>query len=289
MSGLGPGPARSSVGGTRFRYIDRRGEVDTAVSGACRRPCVGRACRRRILEPATQGGSLIGDGFEPASGTRLIDLEITDPDALWYRVPQQARSRETLDRFLSAIEELLADRSFDELTIADIAARADRTIGSFYGRFADKDAALRSLHARYLDDDLPFLEEFLHPSNWPGKSLESILRRTIEVFVEAYRHPRPSFRPVIMRAATDEAFRTQCTEAAGVANRAWRRLIVSRVDEVTHPDPGYAADLCYRHLFAVLDHELLFGPMLPVGGTSDDQLIDDLTSSTLAVLGRADD
>jgi AcrR family transcriptional regulator len=200
-------------------------------------------------------------------------------------VPQQARSRETLDRFLAAIEELLADRSFDELTVADIAARADRTVGSFYGRFSDKDAALRSLHARYLDDDLPYLEEFLHPSKWRGEALETILRTTINMFVMAYRHPRPSFRPVIMRAATDDAFRDQCAAAAALAGRAWRRLIVSRADEVAHPDPGHAADVCYRHIFAVLDHELLFGPMLPASGGPDDQLVDDLTYTTLAVLG----
>jgi AcrR family transcriptional regulator len=206
---------------------------------------------------------------------------------VWYRVPQQARSRETLDRFLAAIEELLADQTFDELTIADIAARADRTVGSFYGRFTDKDAALRALHARYLAEDLPYLEEFLHPSNWRGESLETILRATTTMFVTAYRHPRPSFRPVILRAATDEVFRTQCAEAAARAGRAWRRLIVSRVDEIDHPEPGHAADLCYRHIFAVLDHELLFGPMLPASDSSDDELIEELTSTTLVVLGAA--
>lgn len=215
----------------------------------------------------------------------MIELEESDPDTVWYRVPQQARSRETLDRFLAAIEDLLADRTFDELTVADIAERADRTVGSFYGRFADKDAALRALHARYLEDDLPFLEEYLHPSSWVGEPLDVVLHDTIETFVLAYRHPRPSLRAVIMRSVNDEAFRAQCAAAAEVAGRAWRRLIVARSDEFDHPDPGHAADLCYRHIFAVLDHELVFGPLVPVEGMSDAELVDDLASSTLAVLG----
>lgn len=254
-----------------FRYIGGPGPADT-------QPCEVASSR------AAQGGRPIGDGLEPGSASRVVEDE-PDLDHRWYREPQQARSWETLDRFLAAIEELLADQTFDELTIADIAARADRTVGSFYGRFADKDAALRALHARYLAEDLPYLEEFLHPSTWRGERLEAIVRCTTSMFVMAYRHPRPSFRPVILRAATDAAFREQCMAAAARAGRAWRRLIVSRAGEIDHPEPGYAADLCYRHVFAVLDHELLFGPVLPGSGATDDRLIDDLTAATLAVLG----
>lgn len=216
-----------------------------------------------------------------ASGLALVEPDGAD---LGYRVPQQARSRETLDRFFKAIEELLADRTFDELTIADIASRANRTVGSFYARFPDKDAALRSLHARYLEHDLPYLAEFLDPDHWVDESLESVLRTTTRLFVHAYRDPRPSFRPVIIRAATDEGFWRQSHDAATAASRSWRRLIESRADEINHPDPGHAADLCYRHTFAVLDHELLLGRLLPPRSDSDDQLVDELVDANLAIL-----
>lgn len=233
---------------------------------------------------AVQGGRSIGDGFQPCSAALVVGQ--TDSDDRWYREPQQARSRETFDRFLSALDDLLAERTFDELTIADIAAHADRTVGAFYGRFADKDAALRALYARHLAEDLPYLEELLHPSTWRGEPLEVVVRRTTAIFVAGYRRPRPSFRPVIARAATDGAFREQCAEAAMRGGRAWRRLITSRADEIEHPDPGYAADLCFRHMFAVLDNELFFGPVLSGGRVRrDDQLVDELATTTLIILG----
>ncbi len=48
-----------------------------------------------------------------------------------------------MERFLQATRELLEERSFEEITVADIVERADRTVGSFYARFQDKDAVLR--------------------------------------------------------------------------------------------------------------------------------------------------
>lgn len=226
----------------------------------------------------------LGGQVDVARSSPPLALVERPAGSLDYRMPRQERSRETLDRFFKAIEELLADRTFDELTIADIAARADRTVGSFYARFPDKDAALRSLHARYLEHDLPYLDEFLDPERWRDETLEAVLRETTTLFVHAYRDPRPSFRPVIIRAATNEAFWVQCRDAAAVASRAWRRLIESRSDEISHADPGHAADLCYRHTFAVLDHELLLGFLLPASMGSDGQLIDDLVMANLTLL-----
>jgi AcrR family transcriptional regulator len=242
---------------------------------------LGDGTRSGVMTP----GDPADDGLDTeVRGARPLTLVESAAGDLGYRMPQQARSRETLDRFFKAIEELLADRTFDELTIADIASRANRTVGSFYARFPDKDAALRSLHAGYLEHDLPYLAEVLDPARWVGQSLESVLRATTTLFVQAYRDPRPSFRPVIIRAATDEGFWRQCRDAATTASKSWRRLLTSRSDEINHPDPGHAADLCYRHTFAVLDHELLLGRLLPPTSDSDDQLVDELVEANLAIL-----
>src|SRR5262245_10434153 len=63
--------------------------------------------------------------------------------------PRQNRSRETLERFAAAAEALLAERSFERITVEDIVRRAARPVGSFYARFKSKEALLPLLQERH--------------------------------------------------------------------------------------------------------------------------------------------
>ena len=63
--------------------------------------------------------------------------------------PTQARSRETFEAILAATETLLQDRAFEAIGIADIVREGRVSTGSFYARFASKDALLPVLYQRY--------------------------------------------------------------------------------------------------------------------------------------------
>ena len=56
--------------------------------------------------------------------------------------PVQPRAFRTLERILAATEELLEERLFEQVAIADIAERAGVSVGTIYTRFADKSALL---------------------------------------------------------------------------------------------------------------------------------------------------
>lgn len=62
--------------------------------------------------------------------------------------PVQLRSEQSFLRFLDAAEVLLEDRSWSALTIQDVVAAADASVGSFYNRFDDKMALLHCLEDR---------------------------------------------------------------------------------------------------------------------------------------------
>ena len=82
-----------------------------------------------------------------------ISRKLRIPAKRWHRVePLQERSRETADRFAAAAEDLLRDRSFEEISIQDIVRRAGRPTGSFYARFASKEALLPFIYLRYHED-----------------------------------------------------------------------------------------------------------------------------------------
>jgi AcrR family transcriptional regulator len=84
-----------------------------------------------------------------------------DPD--WEKPAYQARSREQRDRLLKAGERVFAEKGFWQAHVADIARRANCSVGSVYRRFRDKEAFFLSLQvemaahaeqniARFFDD-----------------------------------------------------------------------------------------------------------------------------------------
>ena len=84
----------------------------------------------------------------------------------WVNQPQQARSRETMNRFVLAVELLLREKPFDDITIGEIVDGAERTVGSFYARFEDKWALLRTVIHRYLEQIREFIDHLLNADEW---------------------------------------------------------------------------------------------------------------------------
>ncbi len=64
---------------------------------------------------------------------------------------KQNRSRKTRDALLAAGWKLLTKTSWDQLSVNDIVAEADSSVGSFYSRFADKDSYFDSLASQWLE------------------------------------------------------------------------------------------------------------------------------------------
>ena len=81
--------------------------------------------------------------------------------------PKQIRSKDTQEKLLSALESLLEERFFEQITIRDIAQRAELSSATIYRRFKNKEALLPILYERYDHR----LGEWAH-SIWQGKRLE---------------------------------------------------------------------------------------------------------------------
>lgn len=66
----------------------------------------------------------------------------------WVSKPAQNRSERTFFRLLDAAEGLLGGRHWHEVSVQEIVRKADASVGSFYNRFADKEALLHCLDDR---------------------------------------------------------------------------------------------------------------------------------------------
>ncbi len=65
--------------------------------------------------------------------------------------PVQERSLQTMNRILDATSQLLEQKLFEEISIAEIVELAGCSVGAFYGRFKDKDSLLKALDARHFE------------------------------------------------------------------------------------------------------------------------------------------
>lgn len=65
--------------------------------------------------------------------------------------PRQRRARETEQALLGAGRELLAKRDFAAVSVAQIAAACQVSVGAFYGRFRDKMAYFEALRALVME------------------------------------------------------------------------------------------------------------------------------------------
>jgi len=119
------------------------------------------------------------------------------------RVPQQSRGQRRITAILDAAEALFAEVGYDATTTNAIAARAQTAIGSLYQFFPNKEAVLRALVARFLDEMRAVLDRALAgaaaaPDLPPGAVLDRVLDpllalraargRGLEVYLSTLRH-----------------------------------------------------------------------------------------------------
>jgi AcrR family transcriptional regulator len=206
-------------------------------------------------------------------------------DREWVRAPRQARSQATLERFVEATRMLLEERSFEDITVADIVSKAERTVGSFYARFEDKYAVLHVLVDR-LDERIRMLvRSFCEPARWEGTNVPDFVSQSISLSVLAYRRSNAVYRAALTAAATDERFRARRVDTMRYCAEQHKSFLVTRVDELGCVDVGRSSDLMFEVVTAVLDHELLFGRFTATMPSSDVELVAELTEQSLAVLG----
>ncbi len=230
-----------------------------------RAPDPGRQSRPQTGTPATP----------PTPATRL-------------RSPQQARSRDTLRRIVAATRALLQEKTFDEISIAEITRRARSSVGAFYTRFPDKDALLDYLDELYMADVLAATDEFSQSSylRGGGAPLAEVIAALIEQLVRFHRERSGLLRTLIVEARRRRGGSfSERTQRMTASVQGLLKTLLSCRDEIGHPDPQLAVTLGFVMIFSAVRETILFPESLPEGAAVDDEvLIRELTCGYLAYL-----
>lgn len=207
----------------------------------------------------------------------------------WIRPPRQARTQESLEQMLDAAEQLLADKRFEDVHVAEIASRADTSVAALYRRFKDKDALLHALHERVCEEAIATADDALARERWAGAGIREILETIVPFLVEVLQGREHLDLAIYQRGLTDAAMRERSNRLARYVMEGLSRLLLARREEIRHPDPERAVAFALVQMMAVLAQTYTAGLRdLTLVRMSDRELAAELIESCLAYLDVRD-
>lgn len=160
----------------------------------------------------------------------------------------QPRAQATRDGLLAVGRSLLATRDFDTLSIAELAAAQQLSVGSFYGRFRDKEAFFAVLQQQVTAEWLQQADALLSQRAW--RSAAQLVAAFCSLAVDTFRRDAGLFRAALKHASTQPASWTPIKQA-GLA-------VAERFEAALAPllPAGGSAERSLRIRFAV---QMLYG------------------------------
>jgi AcrR family transcriptional regulator len=150
------------------------------------------------------------------AGPREIDTKLgwAGPTS-WIVAPQQARSRDKLERIMAAALSLFTAKGYENASMNDIAAEAGISAGAIYSRFPDKQSLLYAVLASYFGARAADVARIFRENREALHTPRQIIEFYIRLMFSSRRTDRAILR-LFERSALVDA--TAC-EMAAAANR----------------------------------------------------------------------
>lgn len=203
-----------------------------------------------------------------------------------FRPPRQERSRGTLHAIERAADALAAERGLGGVTVQDVLDRSGVSTGSFYGRFAGRDALIQHLENAFWEELEEDWRSFLTPERWEGPEVTAVAGELVRCLFRCHAARAGRLRTFLVHALAHpggKPFRRALLVDEGVA----RRMGALLATVAGHPALEERAARAARRLLSALRYSVLF-PREPAGGPAGDrEEILDLTAALLGTLSRA--
>ena len=201
--------------------------------------------------------------------------------------PQQARSRETQEALLAAAEHVFAEVGIAQATVSEICERAGVAVGTFYGRFPDKDALLLFWYERFFKRGRVTFDRAFSDAMWDGRLASEVIRGWVQSRVLHYRKNRKLLKALLLyvRGRPAPEFKPFAAQLQLPALQRLTDLLEARRAEWHHPFPPHAIPMAVIMMESTVQAVILFNdhrgdePQF-----TDDQLVDHLTHATRAYL-----
>jgi AcrR family transcriptional regulator len=207
------------------------------------------------------------------------------PISAHARAPKQGRSRQSFERIIEATIELLQERDYDQITLAEICQRSGVSTGSLYGRVDGKDELLRVVQVRHLER---LAEQFTEEAGRiaaEAHGLAEVVPAVVSSLGNLLKANASVLRSFMLRGSSDAAIGAAGKKSAEENHAKFIALLLSCRDEIRHPDPVRAIDSSMLLIYATQARVL---GLDNVGGRQEAEgwnaLLDDLSDMMLAFL-----
>ena len=208
------------------------------------------------------------------------------------RVPQQSRSRQTMERLVTATLAVIEDRGLAGVTIPEIAARAELSTGSVYRRFVDKEALIRTAFLQLLEASQATNTAALPPDLFEGRSLDEALLALSHALVAQYRGRTGVMKALdrYLEEQTEDGFRRRALDLIEANMRRLALTLQPFRGEISAQDPDRAITFALLSGVTVIEVQHLHTPLLwqrllPLG---HDELAVEVARAMGAYLTRRD-
>jgi AcrR family transcriptional regulator len=200
---------------------------------------------------------------------------------------QQARSRETQESLLVAAEHVFADVGISQATVAQICERAGVAVGTFYGRFPDKDALLVFWYERFFRRGRIAFDRAFSDAMWEGRAPTDIVRGWVQARVLHYRRNRKLFKALLVhvRGRPNPAFQPFAGLLLLPTLQRLSHLLLKGTVAVRHGEPAIALRMAVIMTESSIQTMVLFHE--PSGddvALTDDVLVEQLADAMSAYL-----
>jgi AcrR family transcriptional regulator len=155
--------------------------------------------------------------------------------------PKQARAHATRERLLDAFADLLDERPYGEISVADIAATAGVTTGAVYARFGDKHGVAVALADRFVSMSFELMDSWYAQDRWSSATPREIVDNWTRGAINFGR----MYRPFLTLMLDDHSLRAQHTAIIDHSSRhladLLRNAMKKPVDENFGGDVEFAA------------------------------------------------
>ena len=161
--------------------------------------------------------------------------------------PRQERSRQTLERLLSAAEDLFADVGEPGFTIPEVSRRAGLSVGTVYRRFANKEDLLLAVMQRVQRDDTNVITTWAE-IGWEQVDARTMIGQLVRDLSRPWRDRAPLMRAVMARRLrnSDGQLLGQGLQVVTSHVDLFRATVLTHADELQHPEPDEAIEFGYR-------------------------------------------
>ncbi|MBB5138493.1 AcrR family transcriptional regulator [Thermocatellispora tengchongensis] len=201
------------------------------------------------------------------------------------RAPLQERSQRSFDRVLDTALELLAEKGYSGFTITEVSRRSGVSTGSIYTRVDGRDDLLRAAQERFNERMAVEHLALTDPQRWAGLPLAQLLPSLVKETAAMLERNGAVLGAFLQRGAIDPAVASAGKASYQDLYDRFTALLLTRGDEIRHPDPVRAAGSCFVTVYAVLARALALDVAAEAAeGSNLGTLVEDVAKMSLAFL-----